>query len=555
MIRRAWLHRLLAVAAVAAAATIVWSAPASAHASLVDTEPAAQAVLDEAPKQISVRFNEAVGIPPEALRLFDSTGHQVDIGRPSHVGQGASTIAATVGQLRDGVYVVSWRAVSADSHPVQGAFTFQIGQGATSGPSASDLLAQVLRTNGTDHVAGAVAGLTRSLMLAALALTVGTVAFPVVTGADPSDRRWRRLRRIATAAAAVAGMAALMFQVPVSAGRALDAIVSKPAWRSLLETPAGKAALARATLLVAAAVAVWVVRRPSRSVDRLVFGFTAAAVVASSLAGHGGTGRYVVLGVPLTVAHTAAMGIWVGGLVVLAAVTLRSDEDQYAGDTATQFSSVAFACVAVLVATGLGQAWRQLGTIEALRTTSYGHLLLIKSALVGVMVAVGALSRRVVHHQLSLRPVGAAPADSGRSLLRRRVTVEIAVGAAVLAVTAALMATNPAQATGGPVSRTLVDGDVLVSLTVDPAHTGTNVIHVYLSGPGGSLQVFKEVTLTASLSSRDLGPLAIDLIPSGPNHYTAPAAQFPFAGRWQLTVTALVTEFDRRTLTTTVPIT
>jgi copper transport protein len=555
MTSRAWLGRLATVVAVAVALTLAWSSPASAHASLVDTEPAAQAELDEAPKQVAVRFNEAVGIPPNALRLFDSTGHQVDIGRPGHGGQGASTIAATVGRLRDGLYVVSWRAVSADSHPVQGAFTFQVGTTATSGPSASDLLAQVLRTNGADTTAGAVAGLTRALMLAAFALTIGTVAFPVVTGADPGDQRWRRLRRTATAAAAAAGVAALIFQVPVSAGRALDAIGSGPAWRSLLETTAGKASWARAVLLVAAAVAVWVVRRPSRPVDRLVLGLTAAAVVASSLAGHGATGRYVPLGAPLTMAHTAAMGIWVGGLVVLAAVTLRSDEDEDGSDTATRFSSVAFACVAVLVVTGLGQAWRQLGTIGALRTTSYGHLLLIKSALVGVMVAVGALSRRVVHHQLSLRPVGAAPAESGRSLLRRRVMVEIAVGAAVLAVTAALMATNPAQATGGPVSRTLVDGDVLVSLTIDPAHTGTNVIHVYLSGPGGSLQVFKEVTLTASLPGRDLGPLTIDLVPSGPNHYTAPAAAFPFAGRWQLTVTALVSEFDRRTLTTTVPIT
>jgi copper transport protein len=133
--------------------------------------------------------------------------------------------------------------------------------------------------------------------------------------------------------------------------------------------------------------------------------------------------------------------------------------------------------------------------------------------------------------------------------------VEIAIGAAMFAVTAALMAANPAQAAGGPVSRTLVHGDVLVSLTVDPAHTGANVIHLYLSGPGGSLQEFTEVSLTASLPDHELGPIDLALVPSGPNHYTAPAAQFPFAGRWKLTVAALVSEFARRILTTEVPIT
>jgi copper transport protein len=582
-------RRLVAFLAVITAVLVGWAGVASAHASLIDTQPAAQAVLDQPPAAVSVRFNEAVGIPPEALRLFDANGNQVSIGSVGHGSQGASTITASVpSSLGQGLYVVAWRAVSADSHPVEGAFTFQIGSAAPVRPP-SDLLAQVLRNNGTVSSASWVAGITRFAVLVGLAALIGAVAFPFITGSDENDPRWRALRRWAAAGAAMAAVLALVAEVPASTGRSLGAVADGTAWRSLLETTAGRAALVRAIVLVVVAAVVWLVQRRSRAANLTVLIGTAVAIVASSMAGHGATGRWVAAGILVTMAHYAAMGVWLGGLLVLAVVTLASvkraaraagparrrpdrdpdrdvdnDDDELAGEgyvdvveasaQVTRFSTAAFVAVVVLIITGVIQAFRQLESWSDLRDTRYGHLLLIKTGLVVVMVAVGALSRRVVHRQLALRPAGAAPAGGGPRMLRQRVLVEIGIGAVVLAVTAALMASNPAAASGGVVSRTLVSGDVVVSLTVDPARTGPNEVHLYLSGPGGSLQELQEVSMTATLPSRKIGPLPVPLVKSGPNHYIADAAQFPFSGQWKLEVSALVSEFDRRIVDTTIHI-
>ena len=194
------------------------------------------------------------------------------------------------------------------------------------------------------------------------------------------------------------------------------------------------------------------------------------------------------------------MGVWLGGLAVLLVVTLRRQDNP--GPVVSRFSNVAFTVVTLIVATGVLQAWHELGSIHALRTTRYGHLLLIKTGLVAAMVAVASLSRSVVTHRLTLRAAGSMPAPaSAQHLLRRRVGGEVAIGVAVLAVTAALMAANPnPSGASGPMSRTLVDKDVIVSVTVEPAAVGANGLHLYLSGPGGSLQKFADVTVELSES-------------------------------------------------------
>ncbi len=122
--------RLAALVATLLAVVVGLASPASAHASLVGSEPVGGAQLNSSPPRIEVRFDESVGIPPGALRLFDQRGHQVTLGRAGH--DGPSAIAAPVTEnLGNGLYVVAWRAVSADTHPVQGAYTFQVGAAAS----------------------------------------------------------------------------------------------------------------------------------------------------------------------------------------------------------------------------------------------------------------------------------------------------------------------------------------------------------------------------------------------------------------------------------------
>jgi copper transport protein len=156
----------------------------------VSTEPAAGSLVDESPDQVVVRFNEAVGIPPQALRLFDSQGKAVHIGEATHGGEGSDAIAASVPSLAGGLYVVAWHAISADTHPVTGAFTFQVGTGPT-GVDAGTLIPKVLAENPRDGLAGWLDGVSRFGRISALVALIGALSFPSLTGASPDDRRWR----------------------------------------------------------------------------------------------------------------------------------------------------------------------------------------------------------------------------------------------------------------------------------------------------------------------------------------------------------------------------
>jgi len=529
-----------------------WTGTAVAHASLVSSQPAAGSLVTESPDQVVVRFDEAVGIPPEALRLFDSTGKLVAIGRPEHGDQGSSAISATVPELATGLYVVAWRAVSADTHPVAGAFTFQVGTGPT-GADAGALIPKVLAEGGPHRSIGWLAGIGRFALIAGLVGLIGALAFPVVSGSGLDDRRWRGWTTIVAVAAALAGWLSLVFQVPLSAEGGPSAIVHGDAWSAFLQTTAGKANLVDAIALTVAGAAM-VLQRNRSGWPGAAMAATVVAVAAAAASGHGASGRYEPLPFLLVAVHLTGAGVWLGGLAVLVLVTLdragaATVDDRT--DVVGRFSAAAFAVVAAIVVTGVLEAWRQLGTFHALRSTHYGQLLLVKTGLVVAMLAVAALSRSVVSHRLSLRAVGAAPTVAEpRALLRRRVAAEVAIGVAVLGVTAALMASNPNPASAsGPISQTLVDRDVIASVTVEPARVGPNGMHLYLSGPGGSLEKFGDVTASLSNEGRGVGPAPVPLQPAGPNHYIG-TLSVPFGGTWTLKVTALVSEFDERVFTT-----
>jgi copper transport protein len=102
--------------------------PAAAHATLVSTTPAEGSVVHGVVRMVSATFDESVGVSTDSLRVFDPSGRQVDVGG-THAGPGTGTVEVSLNtSLPDGTYTVAWRVVSADSHPVQGAFTFSIGQ-------------------------------------------------------------------------------------------------------------------------------------------------------------------------------------------------------------------------------------------------------------------------------------------------------------------------------------------------------------------------------------------------------------------------------------------
>jgi copper transport protein len=202
---------------------------------------------------------------------------------------------------------------------------------------------------------------------------------------------------------------------------------------------------------------------------------------------------------------------------------------------------MAAAAVAIIAVSGFAQSWRQVGSLDALGSTTYGRLLVVKVVLVAAMVAVAAASRRQVAGQPAAPiPVGAAGrpgAPPTRRTLRRTVLTEAAIGVAVLAVTALLVNTPPARSqTAQPFAALLVQGDRLLDVSLSPAARGTNELHLVLSSTSGSLLRAEDATVRLTLPERDLGPLPVRVDSAGPDHWVALGLDIPFAGTWRLEV-------------------
>ena len=119
--RRASLLAFLAVSSLAMPAT-AW-----AHAALLRTVPSASRTVNEAPPQVSLTYSEPVEPRFAIVSVTDATGRQVTAGAPQRASGAPQTLVTTLQRVPEGWYLVFWRVISADGHPVRGAFTFAVG--------------------------------------------------------------------------------------------------------------------------------------------------------------------------------------------------------------------------------------------------------------------------------------------------------------------------------------------------------------------------------------------------------------------------------------------
>lgn len=528
------MRRRAAVLLGALLAVLLAAVPANAHAVLVSTDPAAGSVLDRAPGRVTLTFGEPVEAAFGAIRVYDADARRVDDGAVTHPGGRGSMVGVGLRSLRDGAYVVTWRVVSADGHPVHGAFTFRVGPGTANDALAARLLAR----QGGSAVVGGLFAVVRWLAFGSLALLVGGAVF-VLTCLRENDPRAVRLVTLAGAGVVVTAVLGIALQGPYAAALPLSDAARPAVLRAVLHTRFGHAWGARVLLgLVASALLPPVLSR-----RRLV---PAGAVVGVGLLAAAAAAGHASVDGPLAFAsdvlHLAAVSCWVGGLVLLACSVLPRRAD--AGDVVARFSPLAFWCVVAILVTGTFQAWREVGTFGALTSTTYGHLLVAKVAGFAVLVALGSAGRRWVR--------GRASGGDLRTV-RRSVAAEVAVAAVVLALTSLLVNAVPARtAYARPFTATLTSGDISVNVVVSRAKAGRTDVHVYTLTTAGGVREVPELTGDLRLPAKDIGPLAIAFTRAGPGHFGAYGVDVPIPGRWTLDLNVRTTDVDVTTVSTTV---
>ncbi|MGW2431580.1 copper resistance CopC/CopD family protein [Streptomyces sp. NPDC001640] len=505
------------------------AAPASAHAALLGSDPAQGSVVDEAPTQITLNFSEKVALSDGSFKVLDPKGQRVDTGKPAELTGTMYGVKVQPGLPR-GTYTVTYQVVSADSHPVSGAFTFSVGA-----PSATTVSASGQTVGG--GVVGGLYGFARYVSYAGFIVLIGGAAFVLACWQrGAAERAVQRLVVSGWVALTSATLALLLLRGSYTGSGKFADVFDLSLVGQVLQTKAGAALVSRLLLLAAAALFVAVLfgayaKRDADGEERAgaangsgarkaasggdgpdaeraatkqdltfglaVGGFVVAAGLAATwaMAEHASTGIQTGLAMPVDILHLLAVAVWLGGLTMMLVALYRVPS---IGKPAVQrFSRVAFASVVTLVATGVYQSWRQLGSWSALTGTAYGQLLLVKVALVAVLVGVAWISRRWTARltdvpaakaqrtaqkkrvtakasakgggsnasrkgasdasertaQLARQRAAMAAArakrlrdaDPARSGLRRSVLTETAVAVVVLAVTTALTATEPGR--------------------------------------------------------------------------------------------------------------
>jgi len=478
-------------------------AAASAHATLLRTVPDNGAVLARSPGAVRVEFDDTIRVAPGNAAVANSSRKSVLAGKATVAGH--TLVVPLAKGLRDGAYSVRWSIVSDDGHREQGVLAFAVGAGAAA----------------PNSVLGASTPLTwsditlRTLYYLGLLAAGGVSVFWLRTRGRTGD--WLRVRLahllFFALLATFLGGSAILHGAPPGTRYAL-----------ILKIAVTVALLGGAAAALAPTIA-WLL--PVAVAGAL------ALLAAPTLSGHAlDRSQPHWLSIPLDLAHLAAASVWIGGLLALVFVAPRAPDGETRRRLVGRFSSSALVAVIIIGVTGLGRALTELSHVSQLWSTSYGQLLLVKTALFVPLIGLGWLNRRVLIDAFAR--------------LRRSAMFELVLLAGIVVAVAVLTELRPgrdaARASAAPAvvspqpplpppRDAVVDARELGSVAVGLARTPGRV-QVTLLGPDGTGLDGRSVLVAGRATTR-----------CGPGCYGAPAG----GGALRVTVDGRTLQFETPT--------
>lgn len=547
--------RLVVATALALAAAVVLPAAASAHAYLTKTVPAASVELSSSPPDVELTFDEAVEPRFAIISVTDVRAHSETDGPIARSPADPDTLVVPLKHVSEGWYLVYWRAISIDGHPVQGAFTFAVGPNAGPAPQFQ-----------IPHVA-ATATATRLIVLKWLAFlsfmtAIGlfvlrmVIAFPVVHRVEGTNLRWVS---IAFSVAAVAGL--VFIPAYLEESTAIDSLRSffqfgalVPLWRV---TAFGRgwvdAWICFALFCAAAWVAIAVDRpeRARRSVASL-FAVTGALLAAGAVLllpptiGHAAQTSPRGITVMLDWLHLVTGAIWVGGLVGLLVLWRALPVAKRTAGlvvSVPRFSNVALVSVLILLGSGVGEAVIHLPILAALWETSYGEVILVKAGILLAAMAIASVNLLRAKPALGRVEVG----ERAARLLRRLVSGEaVLVAGAILAasVLSSLAPPPPAFAEEGAahvkvgpgrVQTTLQQNGYRLDVQIDPNKAAAPDTFALRLTRHGTPVRGASVTLTFAMLDMAMPNVEYQLRETAPGVYVQRKPALVMVGHWGLT--------------------
>lgn len=492
---------------------------ALAHASLIASAPADDALVMRAPPSVRLTFNEEIEVL--SVNLIDATGAITPAKAIEPIG--TSLVVTPASPLGDGAHVVSWRVISADGHPVGGSLTFWVGQRGTKAPDVAATQDNALRV---------AIWSARWVVYAGLFFGVGSTFFAAWFGSDGASMRIAQ-------AACLLGLIAGMISIGLQGLDVMEAPLSSLGvwriWQAGLHGSFGRAAGLGIASFVAALLSS--LNRPF--VARML-SLAALIGVGAMLAatGHASDAPPRVLTTGAVFVHGVSLAFWIGALLPLG-MGLR-DTGVRSIDLLMKFSRWIPVAVAVLLVSGIGLSVVQVQRPEALWTTNYGIVLSVKLALVAVLLALALWNR------LHLTPRIAGADERAARLLRGSIILEIVLVAIILGIVGLWRFTPPPRVMAAPESFfTHIHTDkAMANVTMMPNSDGSVDIAVELET--GDERPLSAMGLSVTLSNSKAGiePYTADAkrTDDGQWHVRMSA---PVQGRWDMQLGVLISDFDK----------
>lgn len=455
---------------------LLFASPASAHNTLLASDPADGAVVASAPTQLTLLFSKSVPLDTLSIEMIDASGVRSDLSGSEHGPQGDTQVVTPLPSLPPGAVNLRWRLVGPDGHAITGRISFTIAAPATTAPATTTPPATTPATGSIDPAVS---------VASTVPPTLAPITAPATTSADDvgfedpwttsSTLRWLLRFSSYVAILTIGGVLTttafvwsgawdkwvIRRAVAWSLGVTLFATIAQllviasdikatPPWESIggvsaaMSTDAGVAFAIRIVLVV---ILAWVIFGTMTATDESRW--TMAVVLLLLLlatwafAGHSRSMRWPLIGVPLDVAHHAAAAAWIGGLAILGLVAIKESTIDELITSVNRFAQLAKIAVTVIVITGVLQAFRLVGSPGELFAGNHGRYLVLKVLVLGAMLKVADVNRQRVNRRLQSTSTASRRVVGN---LRRAMGTELVVGVLVVAVTAAMVVSPPAVA-------------------------------------------------------------------------------------------------------------
>ncbi|EJS67845.1 copper resistance protein [Bacillus cereus] len=510
---------------------------ASAHAYVVKSNPAENETLKKAPSVVKIEFDEDIQVSHfNTLFVRDTSGKRVDL-KDAYIDKKNKKLleAGLKENLKDGLYSIQWKAISADGHPIQGVIPFQIG--------LAEAGADDVQVEEMGYIPQIDMIMERGILYTSFSLFLGVLFFNLIMYKGNAIEVQSRSKRIIWIS--LFGIfISLLFNLPLQAK--INADVS---WLEAFDP-----FLLKETLQLSVFGYVWITQMALISLLMIVTYFAVkrekfssfkvwsipivlfiGLLVMKAFNSHAYGLKFKDIAVVMDFLHLFAASLWIGGLSSII-LLLRKEDDKWTmyWDAIKRFSPWATGAVIVIVITGLFNSTFFIPTLHSLFDTKYGLALLVKILL---FVCMGILG--IIHY---VKGRMRAQKKLGATL-----KIEFIVGIIVFVIVAFMtnVQTPPMPPTGPFTESKQLDNGYELTLHVSPNKVGQNTFHITLKDENGQpVTAMEQIILTAQSLDMNMGKGSFKVSAVSPGEYEAEGMYINMTGNWNIHVHGLTKSLD-----------